>query len=65
MEARGLIERVPSPGRAIRMRLTEKGIRLRSEGGTIVEKVLAESFSPLSRAQLTALDDALASLGMH
>jgi DNA-binding MarR family transcriptional regulator len=51
MEARGLIERVVGPGRAVRHRLTTKGAKLRNAGGEILDSVLAESFSPLTPEQ--------------
>ena len=51
MEARGLIERVPGRGRAVRHRLTAEGERVRQAGAEIVEGVLSESFRPLSVAQ--------------
>lgn len=51
LEARGLIERVPGRGRAVRHRLTAEGERVRQAGTEIVEGVLAESFSPLSDQQ--------------
>src|SRR6476619_8398081 len=44
---RGLIERVPGPGRAVRHRLTAKGEDLRERGQQILNGVLAESFAPL------------------
>jgi len=56
---RGLIERVPGPGRAIRHRLTDKGDALREEGQRVVEQVLTESFAALSEEQLAALDEIL------
>src|SRR5258707_13885660 len=43
MIERGLIERVPAHGRAIRHRLTAKGDALRQEGQRVVEEVLAAS----------------------
>lgn len=49
---RGLIERVPAPGRAIRHRLTENGERAREAGASIAEQVVAQSFAPLTPAQL-------------
>ena len=55
MEARGLIERVPSPGRAVRHRLTAKGEQVRKEGSALVESVLQESFAPLTPTQLQSL----------
>jgi DNA-binding MarR family transcriptional regulator len=62
MEARGLIERVPGSGRAVRHRLTAKGARLREAGGEILSRVLAESFSPLTPAELATFDHLLAKL---
>ena len=58
MIARGLIERVPGPGRAVRHRLTAKGESLQAAGGAILDRMLARSFRPLSaveRVQLTEL----------
>jgi DNA-binding MarR family transcriptional regulator len=59
MEARGLIERVAGPGRAVRHQLTAKGAQLRRDGGEIVDRVLAASFGPLSPAQRATFDDLL------
>jgi DNA-binding MarR family transcriptional regulator len=59
---RGLIERVPAPGRAIRHRLTEHGLELRRAGAEIVEQVIARSFAPLSQEQVDQLDDLLRTL---
>jgi DNA-binding MarR family transcriptional regulator len=59
MIQRGLIERVPGPGRAVRHRLTDKGRSLRQEGDAIVERVLQESFGALSPAELASLDSIL------
>jgi DNA-binding MarR family transcriptional regulator len=56
---RGLIERVPGPGRAVRHQLTDRGRSLRKEGDAIVERVLHESFAPLTPAELSALDSIL------
>ena len=56
MEAGGLIERVDGPGRAVRHRLTDKGKRLREQGGQIVDRVLAVSFAPLTEPELAMLD---------
>jgi DNA-binding MarR family transcriptional regulator len=56
MESRGLIERVPGPGRAVRHRLTTEGERVRRAGGEIMEQVLSESFSPLSASQQQTLE---------
>jgi DNA-binding MarR family transcriptional regulator len=51
MEARGLIERLPGGGRAVRHRLTAEGERVHAAGAEIMQRVLAESFSPLSDTQ--------------
>ncbi|WP_410626614.1 MarR family winged helix-turn-helix transcriptional regulator [Amycolatopsis sp. cmx-8-4] len=55
MADRGLIERVPGPGRAVRHRLTEEGARLRAEGQDRVDGVVESSFADLSAAQLDQL----------
>ena len=55
MEARGLIERVTGPGRALRHRLTSAGEELLLQGHSVVNKVLSESFSPLSPTELETL----------
>lgn len=60
MAERGLIERVPGPGRAVRHRLTEEGARLRAEGQKLVDAVAESSFRDLSPAQIDALGDLLA-----
>jgi DNA-binding MarR family transcriptional regulator len=52
MQARGLIERVPGPGRAVRHRLTAEGDRLRGEGAAIVRQCFEDSFAPLSVREL-------------
>lgn len=62
MIERGLIERVPGPGRAVRHRLTDKGQALRHTGDEIVERVLTDSFSVLTPAQITTFDALLARL---
>jgi DNA-binding MarR family transcriptional regulator len=59
---RGLIERVPGPGRAIRHRLTEKGQRLRATGGQVVDQILTDSFAALSAEDLSAFRDLLETL---
>lgn len=59
MIQRGQIQRVPGPGRAVHHRLTEKGKALRQAGDAIVERVLRESFAPLTSAQLAAFDELL------
>ena len=53
---RGLIQRVPGPGRAVRHRLTDKGHAMQHTGGEIVGRVLTDSFSPLNPAQLKTFD---------
>ncbi|MEV6615675.1 MarR family winged helix-turn-helix transcriptional regulator [Streptomyces sp. NPDC051051] len=63
MAERGLIERVPGPGRAVRHRLTEEGTRLLAEGQTVLDAITTTSFSALTPDQLdqlgTLLDIAL------
>ncbi|WP_410566531.1 MarR family winged helix-turn-helix transcriptional regulator [Amycolatopsis sp. cmx-4-61] len=60
MAQRGLIERVPGPGRAVRHRLTEEGARLRAEGQDLVDGIVESSFRDLSEAQLDQLGELLA-----
>ncbi|SFW70937.1 MarR family winged helix-turn-helix transcriptional regulator [Amycolatopsis australiensis] len=55
MVDRGLIERVPGPGRAVRHRLTAEGERLRAAGQDAVDAVVTSSFGALSAAQLDQL----------
>ncbi len=52
----GLIERVPGPGRAVRHRLTRKGVELRRTGERVVESALKKSFAPLSPRELETFD---------
>ncbi|MFL6074901.1 MAG: MarR family winged helix-turn-helix transcriptional regulator [Mycobacteriales bacterium] len=52
---RGLVERVPGSGRALRHRLTPAGTELLRKGGAIVDGVLAESFQPLSATEVATL----------
>lgn len=56
---RGLIERVPGPGRAVRHRLTARGEHLREEATALVRDVLAGSFSPLAPDELATFGDYL------
>lgn len=60
--ARGLIERVPGPGRAVRHRLTAKGDQLRVSCAAIVDRVLRESFAPLTPPQRETLSTLLRKL---
>ncbi|MDX6354515.1 MAG: hypothetical protein QOF98_1418 [Streptomyces sp.] len=55
MVERGLIERVPGPGRAVRHQLTARGREVRQAGDAIVQRVLAESFAPLDAHQRDTL----------
>jgi DNA-binding MarR family transcriptional regulator len=59
MAERGLIERVPGPGRAVRHRLTEEGARLRAEGQDLVNVIAESSYRDLSQAQLDQLGELL------
>jgi DNA-binding MarR family transcriptional regulator len=59
MIQRDLIERVPGPGRAVRHRLTDKGNELRHVGDQVVDKVLSDSFSALTPAQLDSFGSLL------
>lgn len=56
---RGLIERVPGPGRAVRHQLTDKGRGLRLTGGQVVDRVLSNSLANLSPKQLARFDKIL------
>ncbi|WP_433716934.1 MarR family winged helix-turn-helix transcriptional regulator [Actinoplanes sp. CA-051413] len=55
MADRGLIEREPGPGRAIRHRITAKGEHIRVEGGRRAAEVLARSLGRLTAGQLDQL----------
>lgn len=55
MIQRGLIERVPGPGRAVRHRLTAHGTEVRAAGAEIVDDVLAESIGRLSAGERAEL----------
>jgi len=62
MVERGLIERVPGAGRALLHRLTPDGRRALERGHAVANRVLAQSFAPLSaaeRAQLLGLIERL------
>src|SRR5438105_10342081 len=60
--ARGLINRVTGPGRALHHRLTPAGEALLSKGRTVVNEVFSESFSPLSPMELETFYDLLSRL---
>ncbi len=62
LEARGLIDRAAGPGRALRHRLTSTGEALLSEGYTVYNEVLSQSFAPLSPTELDTLYDLLTHL---
>ncbi|MBV8444841.1 MAG: MarR family transcriptional regulator [Candidatus Dormibacteraeota bacterium] len=62
MADRGLIERIPGPGRAVRHRITESGQRVLEQAAPLGEAVLAESMSPLSHAEVEAFGDLLEKL---
>ena len=55
MVERGLIERVPGPGRAVRHRLTEEGERIRLEGEHRIRSLQRRSFAGLTERQLNEL----------
>jgi DNA-binding MarR family transcriptional regulator len=55
MTARGLIERVEGPGRAVRHRPTAEGERIRKAGAEILDTVLTASVGSLSAAERTTL----------
>jgi DNA-binding MarR family transcriptional regulator len=48
---RGMIERVPGPGRAIRHRLTPRGEATLRAGHEVVRQILESSFAPLTSRQ--------------
>jgi len=48
---RGMIERIPGPGRAVRHRLTSKGEATLRKGYDVVDQVFAASFAPLTVRQ--------------
>ena len=59
MAERGLIERVPGPGRAIRHRITERGEAIRAEGEKRVAAVAERSFAGLTAHQVDQLGELL------
>jgi DNA-binding MarR family transcriptional regulator len=62
MAERGLIERLDGPGRAVRHRLTPKGLEIRRTGEVLVDDALTQSLAELTPAQLDAFDKTLAQL---
>jgi DNA-binding MarR family transcriptional regulator len=60
--ARGYIERVASPGRAVRHALTREGDEARVAGADVMNAVLADSFAPLSAAERERLGGLLRKL---
>ena len=62
MIERGLIERVPGPGRAVHHRLTDEGRKMRRAGDQIVGRVLTDSFAALTATQLASFDELLVAL---
>jgi DNA-binding MarR family transcriptional regulator len=62
MVDRGLIERLGGPGRAVRHRLTPKGLEIRRAGEELVDGVLVRSLANLTPAELDAFDKTLAQL---
>ena len=60
--ARGLINRVTGPGRALRRCLTPAGEALLSEDYPVYNEVLSKSFSPLSSTERDTLYDLLTRL---
>ncbi|HEY0815243.1 MAG TPA: MarR family transcriptional regulator [Pseudonocardia sp.] len=59
---RGLIERVPGPGRAVRHRITDKGYELLTAANRIVDAVLSASFNSLTPDELAQFDALLTKL---
>ena len=59
LEARGLIRRVSSTGRAIRPELTPEGERVFLEGRAVTERILRQSFGPLDAGERATLADML------
>ncbi len=55
MIQRGLIERMPGPGRAVRHRLTARGEEVRGAGARIFDGVLADSLGHLREDELAEL----------
>lgn len=62
MVDRGLIERAPGPGRAVRHRITDKGHALRMAADAVVDGVLEVAFSSLTTQELSTFDSLLTRL---
>lgn len=62
MAARGLVERVGGPGRAIRHRITAKSRNLLADGQAIADAVFAETFANLDTEQREQPGDLLDAL---
>jgi DNA-binding MarR family transcriptional regulator len=62
LEGRGLVDRTAGVGRAVRLTLTPKGVRVQAEGSDILDGVLTESFAPLDGAERDVLGDLLTRL---
>lgn len=62
MIERGLIARVPGPGRAVRHQITQEGHQLRIAADDIVENLLAVAFEPLTAEEVVLLDALLVRL---
>lgn len=60
---RGLIERVPGPGRAVRHRLTAKGAEIQEAGATVMRDVLSETLGKLTPTELAELHRLLLAAG--
>jgi DNA-binding MarR family transcriptional regulator len=65
MTERGLIERAPGPGRAVRHVLTARGAELLRSGEQFVSAVLTESFAPLTPRELDTLARLLMKILAH
>ena len=65
MVERGLIERVPAPGRAIRHRITDNGEAIRREGQQRVSAMLTRSFAGLAPEQVDQLGALLEQVLQH
>ncbi|TQS44787.1 MarR family winged helix-turn-helix transcriptional regulator [Cryptosporangium phraense] len=59
---RGLIERVPGPGRAVKHRLTPHGLAVQEEGQAVLNDVLGRTFGALAPDELAAFDGLLTRL---